>query len=78
MKKIQINWKLPLNGTIIDFETTHWDAKKGEIITAGFLTKNGFEIIQRLESGEEEFKKTITDEMMSLTKPVKKVFVALI
>jgi len=69
MKKIQINWKLPLNGTIIDFETTHWDAKKGEIITAGFLTKNGFKIIQRLESSEDEFKKTITDEMKSMTQP---------
>ena len=69
MKKIQINWKLPLNGTIIDFESTHWDAKKGEIITAGFLTENGFEIIQRLNSDADEFKKTITNDMTSMTKP---------
>ena len=69
MKKIQINCELPFNGTIIDFESTHWDAKKGEIITAGFLTKNGFKIMQRLNSNKDEFKKIITDEMKSMTKP---------
>jgi hypothetical protein len=28
-----------LKGTIIDFETTHWDAEKGELLTAGFLSE---------------------------------------
>ena len=69
MKKIHINWKLPLIGTIIDFESTHWDAKEGEIITAGFLTKNGFKIMQRLNSNEDDFKKIITEEMKSMVHP---------
>jgi hypothetical protein len=41
MRSIQISFDLPLDGTIIDFETTHYDVTKGELITAGFLVKSG-------------------------------------
>lgn len=49
MRKIQIDYKSTLDGTIIDFETTHWDVKKGELITAGFLSQEGVLIFQRLK-----------------------------
>ena len=39
MKKIQINWNLPLDGTIIDFESTHWDEKKERLLRLAFLQK---------------------------------------
>jgi hypothetical protein len=69
MKTIQIDWKLPLEGTIIDFETTHWDSKMGELVTSGFLTKDGFKIIQRYNSDNKAFKKATIKEMESLPKP---------
>lgn len=69
MKSIKINSELLLDGTIIDFETTHWDAKKGELITSGFLTKKGFKILQRLNSSKDEFKKATLEEMQSMPKP---------
>ena len=69
MKKIQVDWKLELDGTIIDFESTHWDARMGEIITAGFLSQSGFTILQRLESTEDEFKKRVIEEMKTEKKP---------
>ena len=69
MKKIQINFKLNLDGTIIDFETTHWKATRGEMITAGFLSESGFTILQRLESTEDQFKETVIEEMNTKQKP---------
>lgn len=69
MKKIQVDWNLELDGTIIDFESTHWDARMGEIITAGFLSQSGFMILQRLESTEDKFKKRVIEEMKTEKKP---------
>jgi hypothetical protein len=69
MKKIQIDYSLNLNGTIIDLETTHWNAEMGEIITAGFLSQSGFIILQRLESDEDDFKKRVIKEMKTAKKP---------
>jgi len=69
MKSIKINLGLPLDGTIIDFETTHWDARSGELITSGFLTKEGFKILQRLNSNKDEFKTATIKEMESMPKP---------
>ncbi|NHJ32080.1 MAG: hypothetical protein FK732_04390 [Asgard group archaeon] len=69
MKFIKIPHKVILEGTIVDFETTHWDVEKGELITAGYFSQNGFVIIQRLESTEEEFRKNIIEEMKNQEKP---------
>ena len=69
MKKIQFYSKLGLEGTIIDFETTHWDARKGEIITAGFLSQSMFTILQRLELTEDKFKEGVIEEMKTKKKP---------
>ena len=69
MKKIQFYSKLGLDGTIIDFESTHWDARIGEIITAGFLSQSEFTILQRLESTKESFKKRVIEEMKTKKKP---------
>jgi len=69
LKKIQIKQTIDLDGTIIDFETTHWDVKLGEIITAGFLSEEGFVIYQRLDSTKEEFKKTLNFEIQNKNRP---------
>lgn len=69
MKKIEIPVTGNLEGTIIDFETTHWDAKKGELITSGFLTKEGIVILQRLELTENEFKKRVIEEIQTKKRP---------
>jgi len=69
MKRIEIAVTTILEGTIIDFETTHWDAKKGELITAGFLSKEGIVILQRLELTENEFKKSVIEEIQTKRRP---------
>lgn len=69
MRSIHINFDLPLDGTIIDFETTHYDVTKGELITAGFLVKSGVLIFQRLELIESEFKEMVVKKMKSMAKP---------
>lgn len=69
MKKIEIPVTGNIEGTIIDFETTHWDAKKGELITSGFLTKEGIVILQRLDLTENEFKKRVIEEIQTKKKP---------
>jgi len=69
MRSIHINFDLPLDGTIIDFETTHYDVTKGELITAGFLVKSGVLIFQRLELIESEFKEMVIKKMKSMPKP---------
>ncbi len=69
MRSIHINFYLPLDGTIIDFETTHYDVTKGELITAGFLVKSGVLIFQRLELIESEFKEMVVKKMKSMAKP---------
>lgn len=69
MKRIQVDHIFPLDGTIIDFETTHWDAKKGELITVGFLSQGGILILQRLEMPEDEFKKRAIEEIQTKKKP---------
>ena len=69
MKKIQVDYGFPLDGTIIDFETTHWDVKKGELITAGFLSQEGILIVQRLKMPEEEFKKRVIEEAQTKKRP---------
>jgi hypothetical protein len=70
LKKIKIDC-IPskLDGTIVDFETTHWDVNKGELITAGFLSIEGIVILQRLELTENEFKKTIIGEIQTKKRP---------
>ena len=69
MRKIQIDHELTLDGTIIDFETTHWDVKGGELITAGFLSQKGILILQRLKMSEDEFKKRLIEEVQTKKRP---------
>jgi len=69
LQKIQINLRIVLDGTIIDFETTHWDINLGELITAGFLSDKGIVIYQRINSTEEEFKKILTSEIRNRKRP---------
>jgi len=69
MKKIKIEWNIPMKGSIIDVESTHYDATKGELITAGFLSKNGFTILQRVKSSEADFKTYVVDEMEAFERP---------
>jgi hypothetical protein len=69
MRKIQMEIAPSLEGTIIDFETTHWDVEKGELVTAGFLSKNGIVILQRLELAEDEFKRRVIEEIQTKGRP---------
>jgi hypothetical protein len=69
MKRIEMDITPILEGTIIDFETTHWDVKKGELITAGFLSKEGIVVLQRLELTENEFKKRVIEEIQTKRRP---------
>jgi hypothetical protein len=69
MKRIEVDRSSILEGTIIDFETTHWDVEKGELITAGFLSKEGIVILQRLELAENEFKKMAIEEIQTKRRP---------
>jgi len=70
MKKIKIEWNTPMKGSIMDIESTHYDATKGELITAGFLSKNGFTILQRVKSSEADFKAYAINELEAFEKPV--------
>jgi hypothetical protein len=70
MKKIKIEWNTPMKGSIMDIEATHYDATKGELITAGFLSKNGFTILQRVKSSEADFKAYAINELEVFEKPV--------
>ena len=70
MRKVKLSHgKLILDGAIIDFETTHWDVKRGELITAGFLSKEEIVILQRLELTENEFKKRVIEEIQTKKRP---------
>ncbi len=69
MQKIQINCRTAVDGTIIDFETTHWDVERGELITVGFLSQEGILILQRLEISEDEFKKRAIEEVRTKKRP---------
>jgi len=69
MRKIQVDYELALDGTIIDFETTHWDVKMGELITAGFLSQEGILIFQRLKMPENDFKKRLIREVQTKKRP---------
>lgn len=69
MKNIKVEITPSLKGTIIDFETTHWDAKKGELLTAGFLSKDGAMILQRFESSEDVFKRKVVEEIQTKERP---------
>jgi len=69
MKRIKMNIALPLKGTIIDFETTHWDVKKGELLTAGFLSKDEIVILQRFEQAEDAFKRSVIEEVQTKARP---------
>ncbi len=60
---------LPFKGTIIDFETTHWDAEKGELLTAGFLSRDEIVILQRFEQAENTFKRSVIEEVQTKTRP---------
>lgn len=70
MKKIKIECDTPMKGSIIDVESTHYDATKGELITAGFLSKNGFTILQRVKSSEADFKAYAINEMEAFGRPL--------
>lgn len=69
MIKIGVGITPILEGTIMDFETTHWDAKSGELITAGFLSKEGIVILQRLELTEGKFKKSVVKSIQTQKRP---------
>jgi len=70
MKKIKIEWNTSMEGSIMDIEATHYDATKGELITAGFLSKNGFTILQRVKSSEADFKAYAVNEMEAFGRPL--------
>lgn len=70
MKKIKIEWNTPMKGSIMDIESTHYDATKGELITAGFFSKNGFTILQRVKSSEADFKAYAVNEMEAFGRPL--------
>lgn len=69
MKRIEVDVFPILEGTILDFETTHWDVKKGELITAGFLSNDGVVVLQRLGLTEDEFKKRVIEEIQTKRRP---------
>lgn len=69
MKRIEVDVVPILEGTILDFETTHWDVKKGELITAGFLSNDGVVVLQRLGLTEDEFKKRVIEEIQTKRRP---------
>jgi len=69
MKRIEVDVVPILEGTILDFETTHWDVKKGELITAGFLSNDGVVVLQRLALTEDEFKKRVIEEIQTKRRP---------
>ena len=60
---------MPIEGSIIDIESTHYDATQGELFTVGFLSKNGFTIFQRADSPESSFKNWVSGQMMLFPKP---------
>jgi hypothetical protein len=70
MKKVKIEWNTPMKGSIMDIESTHYDATKGELITVGFLSKNGFTILQRVKSSEADFKAYAVNEMEAFDRPL--------
>lgn len=69
MKRIEVDVVPILEGTILDFETTHLDVKKGELITAGFLSNDGVVVLQRLGLTEDEFKKRVIEEIQTKRRP---------
>jgi len=69
MKRIQIDSHISLDGSIVDFETTHWDVEEGELITAGFLSQDGIVILQRLAMPQDEFAERVREEMKNKMKP---------
>jgi len=69
MKRIAVDTTPIFEGTIIDFETTHWDVEKGELISAGFLSNEGIVVLQRLELTENEFKKRVIEEIQTKRRP---------
>lgn len=70
MNKIKIEWKIPIIGSVLDVESTHYDASKGELITAGFLSNDGFTILQRMKSNETDFKVHVGKEMEMIRRPL--------
>jgi len=69
MRRIQVDCLPTLDGTIMDFETTHLDVNKGELITAGFLSQDGIVILQRLAMPQDEFDKIVKNETKNKMKP---------
>ena len=69
MKKVEIYWKLPIKGSIIDIEATHYDASQGELFTVGFLSKNGFTIFQRVDATEKAFKRWVANQYSDFAEP---------
>lgn len=69
MKQIDVYWRLPIQGSIIDIEATHFDATQGELFTVGFLSKNGFTIFQRVNATEEVFKNWVVEQMPIFSEP---------
>jgi len=57
-------------GSIIDIESTHYDAVAGELITAGFLSEDGFTIIQRVESSDTDFRVSVDKAMTTFKEPM--------
>lgn len=70
MNKIEFKIDSKLRkGTIIDIESTHWDSKKGEMITAGFMSRNQVRIFQRLKLTESEFRRIVIKEFEKEERP---------
>lgn len=60
----------PRKGTIIDIESTHWDSKRGEMITAGFASGNQIKILQRVDLPESKFRKVVIKELEKVERPM--------
>jgi len=70
VKRMLIEWGTSINGAIVDVESTHFDPAEGELITAGFLSKEGFTILQRVESSEADFKAYVAKIIEGFGRPL--------
>jgi hypothetical protein len=70
VRQIRIDRKMSFDGSIMDIESTHYEAARGELITAGFLSANGFTIFQRVKLNDADFKAKVAEEMEAFRRPL--------
>jgi len=65
--QLELNPKFSFEGVVLDFETTSYDTKDGEIVCAGFVYKNRAVVIVRTSQlSKEEFYKTLKGVITNL------------